>query len=75
MAGLGLSFRISRLIVGANSARVIPFSMFVGAIFMIFIDTIARSISGAELPISVLSAIVGAPFFIFILRRAKGFNL
>ena len=66
---------IARLIVGANSARVIPFSMFVGAIFMIFIDTIARSISGAELPISVLSAIVGAPFFIFILRRAKGFNL
>ena len=66
---------IARLIVGANSARVIPFSIFVGAIFMIFIDTIARSISGAELPISVLSAIVGAPFFIFILRRAKGFNL
>lgn len=66
---------IARLIVGANVAKVIPYSMLLGGIFMILTDTIARGATSAELPISVLSAMVGAPFFLFILKKYKGFSL
>lgn len=66
---------IARLIVGANVAKVVPYSMVIGAIFMVLTDTIARGATSAELPISVLSAMVGAPFFLFILKKYKGFSL
>ncbi len=63
---------IVRLIIGSNNALVLPFSMLIGAIFMIIIDTLSRSISSEEIPISILSAIIGAIFFIVILYRSKG---
>lgn len=63
---------IARLIIGSNNALVLPFSMLIGAIFMIIIDTLSRSISSEEIPISILSAIIGAIFFIVILYRSKG---
>ena len=63
---------IARLIIGSNTALVLPFSMLIGAIFMIIIDTLSRSISSEEIPISILSAIIGAIFFIVILYRSKG---
>ncbi|TKX28737.1 iron ABC transporter permease [Campylobacter sp. MIT 12-5580] len=66
---------IARLIWGFNAARVLPYSLFVGAIFMLVIDTLSRSLSAAEIPISILSALVGAPFFIFILYKTKGFRI
>lgn len=66
---------IARLIIGADTSKVIPYSILLGAIFMIFTDTIARGASSAELPISVLCAMIGAPFFLFILKKYKGFSL
>ena len=39
---------------------------------MIIIDTLARSLSASEIPISILTAIIGAPFFIVLLRRTGG---
>ncbi len=63
---------IARIISGSNTATVIPFSLFIGAIFMVIIDTLSRSLSAEELPISILSAIIGALFFIVILYRSKG---
>ena len=39
---------------------------------MIVIDTLARSLSASEIPISILTAIIGAPFFIVLLRRTGG---
>lgn len=63
---------IARMLCGFNTANVIPHSIIVGAIFMLIIDTMSRSISSQEIPISILSAIVGAPFFILILYRVKG---
>ena len=66
---------IARLMVGANTQKVIPYSVLIGAIFMIITDAISRGASSAELPISVLCAMVGAPFFLFILKRYKGFSL
>ena len=57
-----------RLTVG-SSYRVIPLSMAVGAAFLVFADVVARTIiSPAELPIGVVTAFIGAPFFALVLR-------
>ncbi|TQR33698.1 iron ABC transporter permease [Campylobacter sp. MIT 99-7217] len=66
---------IARMIAGFNTAKVIATSLFIGAIFMLIIDTLSRSLAQQELPISILSAVVGAPFFIAILYKAKGMRI
>lgn len=66
---------ISRLLCGNNTAQIIPTSIFTGAVFMLFIDTISRTLLSQELPISVLSAVVGAFLFLCILYRFKGVNV
>lgn len=64
-----------RLIVSANHKRLIPASIFGGAVFMIISDTVARSLfENMELPIGVISAAIGGPFFIFLLIKAKRAN-
>lgn len=63
---------ISRMIFGNNNKSVIPSSIGLGAIFMLLIDTVARSASGTEIPVSILTAIIGAPFFILLLRKTGG---
>ncbi|MCT4542532.1 MAG: iron ABC transporter permease [Vallitalea sp.] len=61
-----------RLINGPDHKRLIPLSMLVGAIFMIFCDTIARTIiSPAELSVGVITSIFGVPFFLFLLYQNK----
>ena len=65
---------ISRMIFGNNNKNVIPASIGLGAVFMVVIDTIARSATAAEIPISILTAVVGAPFFIILLRKTGGIN-
>ena len=63
---------ISRMIFGNNNQRVIPASMGLGAIFMLVIDTAARCVTASEIPVSILTAVIGAPFFILLLRRTGG---
>lgn len=65
---------IMRLIVGPSHKRLIPFAMVAGAIFLLFSDTIARSlIDSAELPVGAVTALFGAPYFIWLLgRRRRG---
>lgn len=61
-----------RMIVGPDHKILMPVSMLGGAIFMLICDTIARSIMpGMELPVGVITAVFGGPFFLFILRRSK----
>lgn len=62
----------ARMICGNNNRNIIPVSTLLGAIFVIVIDTLARTVSASEIPISVLTAVVGAPFFIVLLRRTGG---
>lgn len=66
---------ICRMKFGSNNVAILPASVGIGAAFMIVVDTVARSVSPREIPISVLTAIVGAPFFIYLLRKNKGWNL
>jgi iron complex transport system permease protein len=59
----------SRLIVGSEHSRLIPASIVIGGIYLLTIDTLARTITAAEIPLSILTAIVGAPFFAYLLRK------
>lgn len=62
-----------RMRVGANFKDVVACSISVGAVFLVIVDTVARSLTAAEIPISILTAIIGAPFFIYLMRRRGGF--
>ena len=62
----------SRMLFGADNRRVVPASLVLGALFMLAIDTAARSAAASEIPASILTSIIGAPFFIFLLRRSGG---
>lgn len=59
-----------RLTVGTDNRYVIPFSAIVGGIFVVFADTIARTaIAPRELPVGAITALIGAPLFIYLLRK------
>jgi len=61
-----------RLIWGADYRFLLPLSVLTGAIFMILADLAARTVlSPAEVPIGVITAICGAPFFLYLLRRRR----
>ena len=63
---------IGRMIVGNDNRKLLPVSMSMGAAFMVVIDTVSRSVSASEIPLGILTALIGAPFFIFLLKRTKG---
>lgn len=67
---------ISRFIVGADHRYMIPASGLLGAGFLLIMDDIARSLTGAEIPISIITALLGAPFFAYLLisKRNSGWN-
>lgn len=61
-----------RLAVGPDHRTLIPLSGLVGALFMVLADLAARTvIAPAELPIGVVTALVGGPFFLYLLRRQR----
>ena len=60
---------IGRFFVGNDHRDLIPSCILLGGTYLLVIDGIARSISAAELPISILTSIIGAPFFAFMLRK------
>ena len=61
-----------RLLTGESFRSLLPLSLLFGASFLIVTDLAARTISApAELPVGVVTAFLGAPFFLFVLRRAR----
>ena len=65
----------ARMLFGNDHRITLPSSICIGAGFMIIVDTVARSFSAAEFPVSILTAIIGAPFFIFMMRKKGGWEL
>lgn len=65
---------ICRMKFGSNHMALIPASISIGAAFTVIVDTVARSVSAAEIPISILTAIIGAPFFIVLMRKSGGWS-
>ncbi|MGL5434854.1 MAG: FecCD family ABC transporter permease [Lachnospiraceae bacterium] len=66
---------MARMFRGSDNRQVIPASMTLGATFLILMDTLARSATAAEIPVSILTALIGAPFFIILLRKQGGMKL
>jgi iron complex transport system permease protein len=61
-----------RLIIGPDNRVLIPFSALAGAIFLIVTDLLARTvISPSEIPVGIITAVIGGPFFLYLLRRNR----
>lgn len=63
---------IARFLVGTNHLRLFPVTALLGALFVLWADVFARiSVKNADLPIGVFTALVGAPFFVFIMIKSQ----
>ncbi len=63
---------IARMIVGSNHRELIPFSFILGALFLVVCDTISRIIiAPGELPVGAVTALLGAPYFMYLLWKKK----
>ncbi len=62
---------ICRFLVGPNYMTLLPCSMLAGSSFMLIVDTVARTLSSGEIPIGVITSIIGAPLFIYLLFKGK----
>lgn len=63
---------IGRMVVGSRNARLIPASCALGAALLVVVDTASRCITASEIPLGILTALIGAPFFVYLLKRTKG---
>ena len=63
---------VGRMLVGPDHKVLLPACVALGAIYLTLIDNLARALTSAEIPLGILTAIVGAPFFAVMLRRTKG---
>ena len=63
---------IGRMLVGPDHKVLLPACISIGAVYLLFIDDLARSVTAAEMPLSILTAIIGAPFFAYLLRKTGG---
>lgn len=60
-----------RIITGASSRRLLPVSILLGGLFMLLVDTLTRVIGSAEMPVSIMTGLIGAPFFCWLLWRQR----
>ena len=60
-----------RMIIGSDNRYLLPGCCFIGGIFMLLVDTITRVIGPAEMPVSILTGLLGAPFFAWLLYRQR----
>ncbi len=62
---------LARLLVGPDHVRMVPVTVLLGAVFLLFIDTIARAAFTMEIPLSILTGLVGAPAYAWLLYRQR----
>lgn len=62
---------IARSIVGSNFNALLPASMLIGALFLLVVDTIARCAMASETPLGIITSLIGAPVFIYLLYQSK----
>ncbi len=58
----------ARLLLGPDNRFIIPGAALLGALYMLFCDTLARSLTGAEIPIGIITSVVGAPYLLWLLH-------
>ena len=62
---------LSRKLVGSDHRGLLPCSMLTGASFLLLVDDVSRNLLATEIPIGILTAVIGAPFFIWLLLRKE----
>ncbi|MCE5196177.1 MAG: iron ABC transporter permease [Negativicutes bacterium] len=65
---------LSRRLVGSNYQALMPVAMLFGALFLLLVDNVSRNLLAVEIPIGILTALIGAPFFLFLITK-KGEQL
>lgn len=63
---------LCRRLVGSNFQHLMPASMIFGAIFLLIVDNVSRNLLATEIPIGILTAFIGAPFFVYLMMRKDG---
>lgn len=62
---------LARKLVGSNYRYLLPASMLAGAAFLLIVDDVSRNLLAVEIPIGILTALIGAPFFIYLICRRE----
>ncbi|MGD9157640.1 MAG: iron ABC transporter permease [Desulfobacteraceae bacterium] len=62
---------ITRFLVGPDFRNLLPISMVIGALFMLIVDDLARTLIAGEIPVGVITSLVGAPLFIYLLFKSR----
>jgi iron complex transport system permease protein len=60
-----------RMAVGADNRKVVPLSAGYGAALLLLADTVARGAASFEIPVGILTSVVGIPFFIVLLKKSR----
>ena len=58
----------ARLMIGPDNRYVVPAAGLLGAVYLMVCDTLARCLTSAEIPVGILTSLVGAPYLFFLLR-------
>ncbi|HBZ9029881.1 TPA: iron chelate uptake ABC transporter family permease subunit, partial [Raoultella ornithinolytica] len=62
---------LARLLVGADHRRLLPTAFWLGGGLMIVVDDLARSLTQAEIPVGIITALLGAPLFTWLLIHSR----
>jgi iron complex transport system permease protein len=62
---------LARFLVGPDFGRLLPASLLLGAGYLLGVDTLARSLARIEIPLGILTAVVGTPWFLWVLARSR----
>lgn len=62
---------LARMIVGPNYKVLLPASIIIGGTYLLLVDDLARVMASVEIPLGILTSIIGAPFFIYLLMHSR----
>ena len=62
---------LSRIVAGPDNSRLLPVAALIGACFMLIVDTLSRTVTAAEIPLSILTGFVGAPLYVWLLFHQR----
>ncbi len=62
---------MARMIIGSNFQLLLPASLLMGSGYLLLVDNIGRNASSVEIPLGILTALIGAPFFVFLLSKVR----
>lgn len=61
----------ARLLLGADNTRTLPYAMVLGGAFLLLVDTVARTLTPAEIPLNIVTGLIGAPFYLWVLVHTR----